>query len=319
MILPAGIHPNVPAEAYHADPCEAPSLSSSVAAEIVARSPLHGWASHPRLNPDFEPEEARQLDLGSVAHELLLGRGRGIAVLDFPDWRTKAAKEARDEARASGKTPILQAQFDHASKMVAAAHRQLKAVQGCHEFFGEQGRAELVLVWAIGGLWYRAMLDWISADGRTVLDFKSTTNANPEHLGRKIAAEHLDLRASHYMRGLDMLDAPRAGRRKFFWVFQEVAPPYGLAVVERTAVFAGMGDRKLTAADYAWRDGMTKNRWPGYPPIVHQPDYPPYLENTWLDREVRDNERRVAADATLAAMLENSPDAPPGYRYEGRR
>ena len=38
-----GIHYNVPEAAYHADPCEAPSLSSGIARTLLTRSTLHAW------------------------------------------------------------------------------------------------------------------------------------------------------------------------------------------------------------------------------------------------------------------------------------
>jgi hypothetical protein len=73
-----GLHPAISADAYHADPAPAPSLSSSIAKTILHQTPRHAWFEHPRLNPNFEPKDDSKFDLGSVAHELLLGKGAGF-------------------------------------------------------------------------------------------------------------------------------------------------------------------------------------------------------------------------------------------------
>ena len=102
----------IPADAYHADPTIEPSLSASVANVILSHSPLHAWAKHPRLNPDFEPEEKPQFDLGSAAHNMVLRQNfwrEEIAVVEAQDWKTKAAKEARETARAAGRHPVQRA------------------------------------------------------------------------------------------------------------------------------------------------------------------------------------------------------------------
>src|SRR4051812_46738879 len=97
-ITAPGIYLDVAANDYHADPCPAPSLTQSVAKILLAKSPLHAWHAHPRLNPDYQHNDDTKFDVGNIAHKMLLGRGKQIEVLEFDDWRTKAAKEAREKA-----------------------------------------------------------------------------------------------------------------------------------------------------------------------------------------------------------------------------
>ena len=115
------------AAAYHADPCPEPSLSSSIGKLIVGRSPLHAKCAHPRLNPDYQPRESGKFDLGSTVHKLILGKGAEVVAIEADDWRTKAAKEARDTARGDGKTPMLVGQLERAVLMYEAV---LKAGSG---------------------------------------------------------------------------------------------------------------------------------------------------------------------------------------------
>jgi hypothetical protein len=54
------------------------------------------------LNPDFKPREEARFDLGRAAHQVLLEGNANVAVIEESDWRTKAAKDARDWARSRG-------------------------------------------------------------------------------------------------------------------------------------------------------------------------------------------------------------------------
>ena len=102
-----GIH-NIPEEEYHADPCPEPSLSRSTVKALLTLSPAHVFHGNRRLNPDYvEPANESKFDIGNACHALLL-EGEDIAeVVEADSWRTKAAKEKRDEIYAAGRTPLL--------------------------------------------------------------------------------------------------------------------------------------------------------------------------------------------------------------------
>src|SRR5258706_9329550 len=108
-----------------------PSLNSSVAKLLISRSPLHAWMAHPRLNPGWKPEPFdRRMNLGSYAHHVLLGQAdSAIAVIDPADhlskqgavpkgWTNDAIRQARDDAMALGKLPILKDEMPTVNAMV---------------------------------------------------------------------------------------------------------------------------------------------------------------------------------------------------------
>ena len=80
-----GIHYSMRAAAYHADPCERPSLSSSIAKILLEKTPRHAWTAHPRLNPDFAAKDESKFDLGTAVHELMLGKGVGYTIIKAAD------------------------------------------------------------------------------------------------------------------------------------------------------------------------------------------------------------------------------------------
>src|SRR4051794_7079341 len=105
---------DVTADEYHADPCEQPSLSVSIATEMTRRSPLHAWQLHPKLG-GLRREPTSAMDDGTLIHALLLGKGLDrVAVFDVPDFKKKAAQEARDSATAEGKCVVKKSDFDSA-------------------------------------------------------------------------------------------------------------------------------------------------------------------------------------------------------------
>src|SRR3990167_10985225 len=125
MSLTAGIH-TIPLADYIADPAPSPSLSSGIARAILEESPLHAFHKHPRLNPHYLQDHKTAFDLGTVAHAVLLeGSYKKIAVVNAVDWRTKEAKETRDEARANGMTPILVEQMTEVELMFEEAKRAI--------------------------------------------------------------------------------------------------------------------------------------------------------------------------------------------------
>ena len=136
----------MPADEYHADPCPQPSLSSSIAQILLRESPRKAWFSHPRLNPQYREEHDGKFDLGTCAHAVLLENDASrITIVEADDWRTKAAKEQRDAARAAGKTPLLARHFADVQAMVEAA-RKFIAGSEVSEYWPDSD-SELTGIW----------------------------------------------------------------------------------------------------------------------------------------------------------------------------
>src|SRR4030095_13276592 len=117
MITAPGIY-DLPAADYHADPCPEPSLSSSIVKMLCLESAAHAHYAHPRLNPAAIEENGEHFDIGTAAHALLLEGSKTIAIIDAKDYRTNAAKDARDVAYAAGLTPLLLARWTDVQAMV---------------------------------------------------------------------------------------------------------------------------------------------------------------------------------------------------------
>jgi hypothetical protein len=275
------------AEDYHRDPVIEPSLSASIAIPLLHRSPRHAWQAHPRLNPDYEPDDGdKKKDIGTAAHALLFQAGRDIDVLAFDDYRKKDAQLARDASYEAGRTPVLTADYEKACAMADLASEGLRDLLG--EFPGE-GHNEAVMVWREGDAWCRSMVDHISADFRLVVDLKtSARSANPDDCERRLYDEDKHFKAAFYERGLDVLDPANRGRRRTYFMFQETEPPYEFSFLEPTEGGMMIARKQVTAAIQLWQRCIAKDEWPGYSRLVHRAACPPWIEQRWLQREMTD-------------------------------
>jgi PDDEXK-like domain of unknown function (DUF3799) len=293
----SGFYPNISAADYHADCCPEPSLSQSLAKILIARSPLHAWYAHPRLNPDWQPYEPTKFDLGNAAHKLMLGRGKDFEVLDFENWLTKAAKEAREAAHKAGKVAILREQFTRAQRMVVAGHEQLELMPPpADTLFGRKGNGEICIAWNEGNTWFRQLIDWMSSDGTIVGDYKTTDMpVAPHEISRKMQSDNWPIQAAMAERGLGVIDPEAVDKpglsRRFFFVAQEVTAPYQLTVCELGEGHLERGRQQLEHAIGIWRACMKRNVWPGYPRQIIVPDVPGWADVQWEERDLELKER----------------------------
>jgi len=303
LIKEPGVYPTIAAEAYHVDPCPAPSLSSSIGELLIERSPLHAWFAHPRLNKDYAPKESAAFDLGKAAHSLMLGDPQDFAIIDADDWRTKEAKAQRDEAYVARKIPLLRAQWDRVVAMVAAGRKQLAAHEDARDAF-TAGKPEVTLVWREVDVWCRARPDWmhdkLPAPWR---DYKTTgVSAEPDSFARQLYGMGYDFQAAFYRRGIRALGLDPDPRFEF--VVQETEAPYALAVIGLPPAALDLANRKCEEAIAFWDWCLKKDSWPGYPARTAYVDPPGYHEARWLGREARDAlATEHGADARFAQGL----------------
>jgi hypothetical protein len=273
----------IDADAYHADPCDQPSLTASIASILCSRSPLHAWTAHPKLNPDFEPFEDAKFDIGTVAHAMLL-QGDEVAVqVDAADWRTNAAKEERDAIRAVGRVPLLTKDWDRCVRMVKASRIQLAAIPSPWPFTA--GLPEQSLMWEEpNGVICRSRLDWLSNDHRAVDDLKTTSrSANPEAWTRNtLYGIGGDVQAAMYLRGVKAVTGVDA---TFRWVIVETTPPHALAVVSPGPDVLALGNEKVEHAIRRWGECLESGVWPGYPAEVCHAELPSWEESRWLEHQ----------------------------------
>lgn len=261
--LKAGLHFGVPAERYRLDPAVAPSLSASIASLIVARSELHAWHAHPRLNPAWKPREpTADMEDGTALHTLLLGTGSEIVRVGSDDWKQEWAREKRARVRADGGVPVLARRIPLLVDCATAVREQLKDHPGCPGLFGN-GNAEVTAIFRTKGVLCRSRVDWLCEDPKLPLyDLKFTHgSAAPEEWDRHVW-ETYALQAELYLRGIAVLRKARPPGIRF--VVCEMDPPFGVSVLAPAQDAMQRAKGLLDDALERWALALKTRTWPGY-------------------------------------------------------
>ncbi len=250
----------ISAEAYHADPCPAPSLSSTGARTLVRATPAAYW--HGRQNP----ERKRVFDIGTSAHLLVLEPdlfADAVRVIDADSYRTKAAQEAREQAYAEGKVPLLP---EEASMVMHMRDALFAHPVARHAFEG--GTVEQTAIWQCDefGHWCRARMDYMPPHRRYLVDYKTAASAHPEQFPRALAEFGYHQQAAWYQDAVEQLTGERPAR--FCFVVQEKKPPYLVSVfwVDHEALEVGRALNRLARGIFA--HCLARWEWPGYQPDV---------------------------------------------------
>ena len=287
-----GFYSAITAEQYFADPCPRPSLTQSLCKILLERSPLHAWYAHPRLNPDYAPSDDTKFDIGNIAHRLLLDKGKTLVVLPHEDWRKKEAREIRDAEAKRGNLAVLERHYAVAQAMERAAHAALEAA-GRWWMFDAHGDSEAMIAWqsAIDGkgpLWCRQLLDWLSPDRTTYVDYKTTQASGAPHtLSRRMIEYGWPIQAAFAEAGLNAVFG--RAKRRFLFVTQEATPPYALTVAELSEAALTLGRKQVVSAARLWERCLADNIWPAYTQEIVWPEYPAWAEAAWLERESHDS------------------------------
>ena len=186
-------------EQYQADPVKGGSLSNSGARRLLPPS----CPALFRYEQDHGRPTKRDFEFGHAAHNLVLGAGPETVVIKADSYRTNAAKDAAAEARAEGKTPLLEAEYAVVLAMAAA----LKTHPIASALLSGQGKAEQSLFWIDPetGVCRRARPDWLPErpGGRLILpDYKTAKSAAPEDINKALHDYGYARQAAWYLDGV---------------------------------------------------------------------------------------------------------------------
>lgn len=284
--MQAGYHV-LPMEKYLADPCVVPSLSSSIAGIILRESACKAWFQHPRLNPNYVKHEAQQFDIGTAAHAMLLEGANVIEVCEFADWRTNAAKEKREAARAAGKIPLLTRHRDDVVAMVSAAEAFIEHSEIAE--YWPDADPELVGIALETDIWLRCRFDKITKNRRFIFDYKSTTDASPEQFSRQIVRMGYHIQEAMYRRIVRDLGGVNP---RFVFLAQNVEPPYECSLHGCDESLQEIADAEVERAIHLWRVCSKSKSWPSYSNRIHYA-----IPTNWM---LQDHEMRSLSDLKAA-------------------
>lgn len=256
------------------------ALSSGLCNTLLAYSPAHAKYEQENGGSDPSPES----DIGIAIHDALLEGFDRIVSVAADDWRTKAAKDARDAARAAGKIPLLAHKVPQIQGAVDAA---LNHVEGS-ELSGifRRGKPEQTIVWKEGAVLCKARPDWLTDERDVMLHVKSTSgSAEPSAwIRNQLTPAGYDLAALFYERAIEQHVDANTTLTVFLVVEQN--PPHGCSLVALSPAMAELAARKVARAISIWQDCHAKNEWPCYSSQIAYADPPPWQLAAWEEREM---------------------------------
>ena len=273
------------------EPTDGPSpphvLSKSTAHILVTKSPLH---AHLRKTKEHVEDATDEQDQGSIVHAMILGAGKRIVVLDVDNFRTKAAREARDRARAEGAIPIKAKDEEIVSAMARRLKRNIEALG-----FAFDGESE------IGVRWFERSADedmvecWGALDHYRpsrpeILDLKIVRNAHPDACRKHLLTFAGDIQAIAYTRAVEAIEPRLQGRVRFVFLFCEL---YTGAVtpIELDGDFRRLGELKWQRAVNTWARCLRTDEWPAYATGAVRLSPPPWAIEAEMTAQYDDNHR----------------------------
>jgi len=284
-----GMFPDMTAEQYFADPIEEGSISNSGLKILDAETPLDFAFQHPRLNPEKLPEARASAAKrrGDIVHQLALGKGRGYEVGDFGDFKTKAAREWRDEVEATGKTPVLRHVYEPAEIMAEVLKERIDAA-----LQGKPYITEVPIIWAentpFGKVYARGMLDVWCEELATILDPKVTALLHDGRPGEYKINKHAvamgwDRQAAWYKRGVERILPHLANKVRFGNLMVKPDEPFTSRLLWPSEVMRMTALHEMIPQVNRFAHCMATGNWPSYPDEGENFDLAPWEENRRLD------------------------------------
>jgi len=215
-----------------------------------------------RLGGNFKSEPTEAQFRGRLLDKMLLGVGPEIVVIDHPDYRTNAAKAARDQAEAEGKIPVLKQKMRGHADVIEGWQANLDDI-------GIQlsGESQVKLDWQVNGVECRGYLDHLiryDNDSAVIYDLKSCEDASDETCRRSVATMGHDIQHAAYVQAVEETYPFLRGRVRMVFLFAEVNPPYAINTVSLAGSARVLGERKWDKAVRTWGECVRTNHFFGY-------------------------------------------------------
>ena len=222
MVIKPGIYPGMGMEDYHNWVLDKEALiDGPVSCSMIKSFDVNPYAW--KTLPPFKPTDAMRL--GSLFDLALTDPGKledGTAIMKFPNFRTKEAREWRDSF--AGRLVVTEEEMAHA--------RDAATQVWSHKVAGrimDKAATQVGVVGDIGGIPAKALLDILPAAhlefGDFIYDYKTTSNGLHDEAIRKTMGQfRYHWQAAFYKtlhnKAPDEIRGPK--RQRFGFIFQDV-------------------------------------------------------------------------------------------------
>jgi hypothetical protein len=288
VITEPGLYPDVPEDVYHRDPVAGGSLSVSGAKKLIPP----GCPAIYDYERRHGGKHSKSMDAGTRAHAMVLGKGEEqLAMLDYPDYKTRKAQDDKKAAIANGKIPTLPHELADAIAIRDAVFNDPEA----RSLLDDVTDVELSMFWRDPetGIWLRGRMDALAwRDRPVIVDLKKTKDPSPESFAKSIAEYRYDMQDRHYRDGLAAVLSGYPGELRaddigFRFIAVGVEPPHLVMVYELGADDTERADESNRAARDTYRRCAERGAWPKWSDSAVSLSLPRYAQ-TRIDKENSD-------------------------------
>jgi hypothetical protein len=225
------------------------------------------------------------MEAGTIAHNLLLGAGPELVIVDAPDWKTKRAQELAAYARLADKVPILRDAYLEIQTMVAALKTDRRVAALLDQ---EWGTPETSIFWRDQPteIMLRARIDWcptLDPDRRSLLvDYKTSNTADPDEFPNTARKFGYHQQGAWY-REAAIASGIADEDCKFLFIVQERTPPYLVSVIELDTPAMRIGALLNRRAINLYAECLEAGSWPGYSDNVDLVSLPIWYERLFTE------------------------------------
>lgn len=298
----------MPEDVYHSDPTpilegftQSASFSSSMASCLLSDSEEEAMLSSKRLNPKYVEKKSDVMDLGTMAHEIILQGSLDNIVIcsEFDSWRTNDSKARKAEIEAQGKIALnsnTKSIVDDVHEMKIQLHKRLN---GHRDYPGlmMKGRGEVSAFAYDGEIWNRARFDWLDDNYPDIIvDYKTTALTFKKWIA-DFWREGKYIQSPHYRKVFDIITGRKS---KFIFVVQRTIEPYDVMVFCPDDSYGDEYHGRYEFARKKFINCLKTGVWRGQPPYTVHGCPPPYILTDWEIQKL-DAEELELKEARLSA------------------
>lgn len=204
-----------------------------------------------------------------------------IAVHNYDSFRTKEAREFRDDAQSQGKILMNQAELDKANR---AANRLLAdPIAGP---IIEKSKKQVILLSKVKEVNFKGLADLVPEDEPILYDLKTTSDFSVGGISKAIQNFGYHIQAALYLKLWNTLH-PDDMRKRFRFIWQSSAPPYEVAVTELPGFDIEAGSEWAAFQINRLIEAQEKSRWPNIVgdkvAIIGRPGYSEFKDIEEMD------------------------------------
>lgn len=182
------------------------------------------------------------IDQGQLVHMLILGGEDTFAVCEFDDFRTKAAREWRDEQLAKHKNIVTKAQFEATTTIIEHIEKHPHTKD---YLMGDGFKHEVEMYAKAEGVDLRGKADALKITGNSMIITDIKTTAQFDKFFRNASRSHYDLQAAVYTLVGSASQKISSSHTNYYFCVVETVVPYRVQFFHAGLEFLEAGERKL--------------------------------------------------------------------------